>query len=168
MKASIVDTNVAVTANKSHGDLGCILACVEKLIEIQENGVVAIDDQGLIMGEYRRNLKVSRRPPVRTGDAFMVWMHDHEWNPERCEQVPITPVSDDRAFAEIPDNPGLKGFHRKDRKFLAVAITSRFRATILNTTDTDWWNYRKALSQIGVHVENLCLDAVKRPRSRRT
>jgi len=166
MKAVVVDTNVPMTANEADGDLACILACVEKLIEVLKNGVVSIDDHDLIMREYRRNLGLSRRPPIRTGDAFMIWMHDHEWDCERCERVAVTPKAHDpEDFEEIPADPHFAGFDRSDRKFLAVAIASRVRPTILNATDSDWWHYRVALAKHGIEVNNLCPGISARSRA---
>ena len=61
-------------------------------------------------------------------------------------------------FAEFPTDPALAGFDREDHKFAAVALAHQPGARVLNATDEDWWEYRKALEANGVQIEFLCLD----------
>ena len=61
MTAFVVDTNVAIVANRrgTHGDQRCQLACVEKLETVVAQDVVAIDDGHAILAEYGRLLRAS-------------------------------------------------------------------------------------------------------------
>ena len=77
MSVVVVDTNVAIVANGrkgAEGDLRCRLNCVEKLEHVVQQGIVAVDDCGLIFEEYRRHLNFSGAPGV--GDKFFKHMSD--------------------------------------------------------------------------------------------
>ena len=151
-----MDTNVAVVANgktPQAGD-GCVVACIEKLLEMRERHRLLLDEQGEILEEYRRHLSPSGQPGP--GDAFFKWLWSNQVNPEHCRQVPITPAGGGRGFAEFPDDPELAGFDRADRKFVAVAVGSGEPAPILNASDSDWWIHRTALHRHGVEIRFLC------------
>ena len=146
----IVDTNVAIAANgrETHADEECQLTCVEKL-ESLERKVVAIDNMGLILEEYGRNLNHSGNPGM--GDKFFKYVRDHQYWANRVLMVPVTESEDDRrGFEELPENT----FDRSDRKFLAVAVVAK--ATVLNATDSDWNEHKALTDDLGVEVEQLC------------
>ena len=147
----VVDTNVAIVANgrANHiADQRCVGACIDNLRNIVDKGRVAIDDGYRILDEYRRNLSPSGQPG--TGDMFFKWVWDNQANVDHVEQVKITPKPDHQDnFQEFPTDNRLRGFHTKDRKFVAVALASRSRPTVLNASDTDWWKYRKVLREFG-------------------
>lgn len=91
------------------------------------------------------------------GDAFLKWLWSNQANPERCQQVAITPIEDDPMdFAEFPADPALAGFDRSDRKFVAVAVGSGREPAILNATNSDWWDCRGTLGANGIRLEFLC------------
>ena len=162
MSPVIVDTNVAVVANDrhTHAGLDCIMACVNALSEIRNNACVLVDDRGLILDEYARNLSRAGQPGV--GDAFFKWLWESQWNPLHCRRIPITPMEPPRGFAEFPDDPELAMFDWDDRKFVATAIASGEEPRIFNATDRDWWEYRIALGRNSVGVEFLCPELMGR------
>ncbi len=145
-----MDTNVAIVASgRSHADLECQLACVEKLTELQRQGIVIVDAMGLIVEEYGRKLNRSGRPGL--GDAFFKHVIDHQHGGKQVQRVHITCSADERrGFEELPENT----LDRSDRKFLAVAVVSG--AAILNATDSDWAEQTALLEQLQVDIEQLC------------
>jgi hypothetical protein len=157
-----MDTNVAVVANgRTHqaGNL-CVETCITTLIEMRDHHRVLVDERGLILDEYRRHLSPSGQPGP--GDAFFKWLWNNQGNLDHCRQISITPVkSGSRSFEEFPDDPDLAKFHRKDRKFVAVAIASGEQPPILNASDTDWWDHRAALKRHRVEIRFLCLELMK-------
>ena len=147
--AFVVDTNVAVVANgrSGHVDEHCESACVEVLSAVVDQGVVVVDEIGLIFDEYLGRLSFGS-PGM--GGVFLKHVHDHQYSGERVRRVPITPAGDDRGFEELPPNK----FDRSDRKFLAVAVKGG--ADVLNATDSDWADNRKLTDRLGVRVRQLC------------
>lgn len=164
----VVDTNVGVVANNrqsAQASSGCILACIRALREIEQKGIVAIDDGWRIISEYRQNLNQSGQPGV--GDQFLKWVLRNLTNPNRCVQVRITnrPDSTDITdFVEFPEDAELADFDRSDRKFVAVAMAHPEHPPILNAVDSDWWIHNDALARHEVAVKFLCLDAVQQRR----
>ena len=154
-----MDTNVAVVANgrASQADDDCVATCVSELIDIRERHQVVLDDRGLIIEEYRRHLSPSGQPGP--GDAFFKWLWNNQGHPRHCRQVAVTPG--DRGFDEFPSDPDLEEFDPADRKFVAVAIASGDRPTVLNAADTDWWQHREALARHRVEVRFLCPDLMR-------
>lgn len=157
MSAYVIDTNVPIVANRlaDHVSPACVLNCIRRLVAVHNNGIVVLDDGGRILDEYTRHLSRSGQPGA--GDFFMKWIWLNQSVPERCEQVHIAPlVNDPENFSEFPTDSRLESFDRSDRKFVAVVKASQKRPTILNATDTDWWDHRVALKDNGVVVEFLC------------
>lgn len=157
MSAYVVDTNVPVVANgrADHVRPTCVLNCIHRLTKVLKDGIVVLDGGMLILHEYMDNMSMSGQPGP--GDFFMKWVWQNQGVAERCEQVRITPlVTDPENFAEFPYDARLASFHRKDRKFVAVARASRNNPTVLNAADTGWWRHRQALHDNGVQVMFLC------------
>jgi len=117
-------------------------------------GKIVLDEGHWIFSEYQDNLRSDRQPGV--GDAFLKWVYNYQWNPQRCDRVHLTPTEGGVNFAEFPNDPALTGFDRSDRVFVAVARAHPDSPPILNAVDTDWWLFRAALERNGVHVEFLC------------
>jgi hypothetical protein len=165
----VVDTNVGVVAND--GDPSrpprCVIACVEALQLVQHSRRLAIDDGNRILAEYCNNLKRSGRPGV--GDAFLKWVWDNRFNSSYCEQVAIhaRPNSRGEDFDEFPRDEDLRGFDHADRKFVAVAIASQSRPSVMNATDGDWFDYHQPLVRHGVKVEQLCPEVPRRSQKSR-
>ena len=159
----MVDTNVAVVANGRTPQAGiqCVETCVTTLIEIRDHHRLLVDEQGLILDEYRRHLSPSGQPGP--GDAFFKWLWDNQGHLDHCRQVSITPMrAGSRSFNEFPDDPDLARFDREDRKFVAVAVASEEWPPILNASDTDWWDHWAALKRHGVEIRFLCPELMKR------
>jgi len=155
----VVDTNVPVTANlvtRLHEVdeelIPCIIACIEAIQEVREKGGLVLDAGDEIYNEYRHSLSLKGMPGP--GDAFMKWVHDHRWSFPEVDRVPITPKGD--SYEEFPDHPGLAGFDRSDRKFVAVACAHPAKPVILQATDSKWWGWKDALEEAGVRVRFLC------------
>lgn len=117
-------------------------------------GKIVLDESNWILSEYQDVLRSDGQPGV--GDAFLKWVYDYQWNPHRCDRVPITPTEDAASFLEFPVDPDLAGFDRSDRMFVAAARSHPDSPSILNAVDTDWWIFRDALRRNGVTVEFLC------------
>ena len=153
----VVDTNVAIAANArdTHADFACQQACVRALRSLVE-GVVAIDDEDLVIDEYRRHLHHSGMPGV--GDMFFKHVFNNQYLPTRVRRAQISPTEDDgRGFEELPPNT----FDPSDRKFLAVAVVAK--AAILNATDSDWDEQALLMKRLGVEVQQLCPQHAAKP-----
>jgi len=156
MKTYVVDTNVAVVASgrSEQAGLGCIAACIDALEEIVNNGVLIVDDGGRVLREYMDHLSLSGQPGP--GDAFLKWV----WSVQATERVMKTKITpqgrDDDAFAEFPSDPALETFDRSDRKYVAVAVSSKQNPEVMNAVDSDWWNFREALQKHGIRLVFLC------------
>ena len=159
----VVDTNVPKVANQRAGNgkfpVDCVLACVDAIEHIVKKGGLIIDNNYEIYGEYRNNLAIRGEPGV--GDGFMKWIHDNQCQPEKVEQISIT--KSNSSYEEFPDHSDLVNFDTDDQKFVAVAnahsITNK--PPILQATDSKWWGWKDALSEVGIDVRFLCPDYVK-------
>lgn len=156
ISAVVVDTNVPVVANAmaDHAGEDCILNCIERLLQVQKKEKLLLDDDMRILQEYRGYLSPSGQPGV--GDMFMKWVWANQANPKHCRVISITPLEEKPYFLEFPRDDQLDGFDLSDRKFVAVAMASRFDPPILNTADTDWWNYREPFQKHGIRIEFIC------------
>ena len=160
----IVDTNVAKVANgeSPQASLNCINICINRLEQIMHGETkLVLDADWIILDEYSRNLSESGKPG--TGDRFLRWVLNNRIT--RCDLIRIIPVEgSETEFEEFPSDPALKGFHSKDRKFVAVALAHPERPTILEALDSGWWDFRDALSRHGATVEFICEDDIRRLR----
>ena len=158
---AVFDTNVAVVANgrRTHADAACQFRCIERLESIVASGTILIDDRQLILNEYRNRLTPTRGPA--TGDRFFLHVYRHQHVSDRVLRVPVTPRDDTPDhFEELPDDPRLDTFHRRDRKFAAVARVGQ--APVWNATDSDWAEHEQALLENGIIVEQLCPEHATR------
>lgn len=156
MSAYVVDTNVPIVANGNSPQASpeCVLACVEMLETVVDN-VTCIDDAMLVLDEYIRNVGLAGHPGL--GHSFVKWVHDNQAVEGRVERVAITPANTDPpSFEEFPADADLATFDLSDRKFVAVALTSKLRPIVLNAVDSDWWNDRVALNKNGIQITFLC------------
>jgi len=157
----VIDTNVWIMIDRSIAEvesteeLDCIDASRQWLRNfITSSDHLALDNQYLILREYRKNI-----PQGRLAEQYL---NQLEAQPrDRLIEVPIQ--LDENGHAILPTNitfadPG-------DRKFIAVAIQFTPYAPIINATDTDWGKEASILSAAGIIIEELC-DAYL--RSRRT
>ena len=136
-------------------DETCQLACVERLETLTKQGIVALDDGYLILGEYSNYLPKSGSAKG-TGDIFFIHVFNQRYNTNLVRRVSVTPVHDEKVgFEELPENT----FDRSDRKFLAVAVVAK--AKVLNAVDSDWAQHSKLMTDLGVDVEELCPQAIE-------
>ena len=159
----VMDTNVAIVANGKTDQAGanCIRECIKKLHQMMEEYCVLLDNRGLILDEYRKNLSPSGQPGP--GDAFFKWLFDNQGNLEHCRKVGVTP-NPEREFEEFPVDPKLSSFDHSDRKFVAVVLASGTSAQLLNASDSDWWHHRRDLEQHGIEIVFLCPELMKMRR----
>lgn len=158
MKA-VIDTNVLLVANGQHADVteDCVITCVTRLQALQRSGVVVIDDDHRIIGEYRH--KTSLKSPIGVGDKFLKWMLQHTGT-SRVEQVSLSETADNH-FAEFPDPELELLFDPPDRKFAAVAHAHPEKPVIWQAADSKWLGWWPALRAKGVEVDFLCPDYVR-------
>ena len=160
----VVDTNVPKVANglqeSPQASPQCVRTCISRIRGIMRGeDKLVLDESGLILREYRRNLHTSGQPGA--GDAFLGWIL--RTGAAMCESIPITPVYVPKInFEEFPNDPALKCFDEDDRKFIAVARAHPEKPPILQAVDSKWLNYREALTQNGVTVDYLCPEDVQR------
>ena len=163
METVVVDTNVAIVANRysdTHVDEACQLACVERLEALTKQGIVAIDDYDLILQEYSDHLGRSGGAKC-TGDMFFIHVFRHLYNTDIIRRDSVTPVQDEKTgFEELPKNT----FDHSDRKFLAVAVVAE--AKVLNASDSDWAQHSKLMTNLGVEVEEVCPHVIERKLQR--
>lgn len=162
--AVIIDTNVAVVANRKSEQASedCEQTCINRLLEITSGEVkLALDDERRIIEEYRANLSPTGQPGI--GDAFLKWVEMNWTNEEHCDRVSISPIEGSEAeFEQFPADVALKNFDLDDRKFVAVALAHSEKPPILQAVDSQWWNFRDALSRHEVRVEFLCEEDIQR------
>ena len=158
----IVDTNRPVVANgrSSQASPQCVINCLRRLREIQQGQILVLDDGWLIVKEYMKNLSSTGQPGV--GDAFLKWVLTNIGNPQRCQLVPITEISENN-FQEFPQDPALADLYLSDRKFVALALAHPEKPPILNAVDSDWRNFHDRLSTHGVRVKFLCSELISSP-----
>lgn len=157
MSKVVIDTNVLLVANSLHQDVSsdCIAECIKRLTTIQESGVIVIDDEYRILGEYGNKTKVT--PPKGVGDVFLKWLLRQAGNPKFVEVVSLTETEKD-CFVEFPDSQLEPLFDAPDRKFVAVAHAHTDRPTILQAADCKWLDWWPSLAQHGIQVDFICPD----------
>lgn len=163
-KKCVVDTNVPKIANlvmqqNRDSDVSdeCVLDCVDAIEHVTKNRALVLDAGDEIFDEYRQQLSMSGQPGV--GDGFMKWVHDSRWSLPKGNRVKITKNGD--SYEEFPHHPGLENFDISDRKFVAVANAHHQKPPILQATDSKWWGWKDALTQVGITVIFVCPDYVR-------
>jgi hypothetical protein len=106
-----------------------VLACIEAIERVMSVAEpIAIDELGMIVDEYLRNLSMAgpagHRRSVREVDPR------HQWRAETCVRVAIPPED---SFDELPTEL-TDLVDPSDRKFVAVAV-AHGEATILEATE---------------------------------
>ena len=166
MDTFIVDTNVIVIANDTDDKRkDCRDRCQARLKETISHGEkVVIDDGQHILREYRRNANPNSRKGI--GDLFVKRLLQNLGNSNVCTMVPITPLAGNGTdFAEFPnEDEALKNFHKKDRKFIAVALAHQQDVgetpTILLAIDRGWLPFTAALATHGVKIDLICEEDI--------
>ena len=170
MGSVIIDTNVMVVANGKaaapQARCKCIIRCRARLAEILKGTeMILLDDKKRMIQEYKNNLNATGRGH---GDRFWQELVRRMWRQEEGQEkvirVRITPAAGNGTdFEEFPnDDASLKHFHKKDRKFVAVALAyqhdSGQEVPILKAEDSGWEEFRDALAAHGVRVDAICED----------
>ncbi len=160
----VVDTNVPKNANLAIDPTAipdelvlCVQVCVHSIENIMKNGGVVLDANGEIFTEYRKQLSMSGQPGV--GDSFLKWLHYNQYTFPETDRVPITKDGD--SYDEFPDHVDLTEFDIPDRKFIAVANAHPDRPSVLQSTDSKWWGWKKGLEESGISLNFLCPDYIK-------
>lgn len=146
----------------------CVIRCRLRLREILSGPeMVLLDDKKRIIQEYRNNLNENGRG---FGNQFWLELKRRFYNPkgypETAIAVQITPLSGNGTeFEEFPnDDAALNNFHKKDKKFVAVALVYQRdfgqEAPILKAEDSGWEKFRAALAVHGVQVESICEEDI--------
>jgi len=163
-KKYLLDTNVPKTANLAIDPAAipdelvlCVQACIEAVEHVVRNGGLVLDASNEIFDEYRQQLSMQGQPGV--GDSFMKWVHDNQYKMPDVERVEIT--RNGESYDQFPDHSGLKLFDNSDRKFIAVANAHPDKPPVLQATDSKWWGWKDALSDVGISVLFLCPDYVQ-------
>ena len=153
MSEVIIDTNVAVIANRQNANvvISCVDACVLFLTAARNAHVVLIDVGDEIRAEYAGALQMRR--PYELGAQFLIHVLQHQYNPARVRRVPLD-KTDAGAFADFPNTAHLAAFDPSDRKF--AALSRKTNVPVTNATDSDWADHRTALTANGVVVHFLC------------
>jgi len=150
MTVVIVDTNVPLVANGSCEGVSakCRLATIDFLESLLHRGKIAIDLEGAIEEEYRRQLGVGS-PGV--GSRFI-----QKFFSEAADRVVrvSAPIDGHGHHKKFKFDGTLKRFDRSDRKFVAVAVETG--AEIYNATDSDWLEHNEELSRRGIKLRFIC------------
>lgn len=157
----VIDTNVLLVANEKHADASpeCVLDCVDHLEEVQNGGVVVIDDAWRIVSEYQNKTQPNR--PKGVGDVFLKWVLQNLGNAQRVQQVTLNDTPEG-CYAEFPVPALQKRFDPPDRKFAAVANAHPDKPPVWQAADCKWLDWWPELQSAGVLVEFLCPDDVRR------
>lgn len=170
MDAVIIDTNVMVVANgrsaAPQASEKCVALCRKRLREIlQGPEIILLDDKKRIIKEYRNNLNEKGRS---FGDRFWLELKRRLYNPKSYPNTVLTvgirPLAGNGTeFEEFPnDDTGLENFHKKDKKFVAVAIAYQTNhekdSPIQKAEDSGWEKYKATLESHGVQVYAICDD----------
>lgn len=155
----VIDTNVLVTAEGGpEASRSCTVNCQRRLLEVREEGCVALDSSWQIIKEYRANLTTSRQPGL--GFRFLEWVLNTRSAPGHCSWVNITSHRA-RGYEEFPEHDRLGDFDWSDRKFVAVAAAHSPKLPILQATDSKWVGWSHALSECGIEVEFVCESEIE-------
>ena len=159
MSLCIVDTNVAINANVNVPDelIDCALGCIKVIENVMDHKNLVLDENGEIFEEYRHKLSLKGQPGV--GDKFLKWVHDNQWNLPAGNRVSITKNAD--SYNEFPVHEGLSDFDISDRKFIAVSNAHPKKPKIYQATDSKWWGWKDALSEVGIGVDFICPEYIE-------
>ncbi|SEP49900.1 hypothetical protein SAMN02990966_07448 [Rhodospirillales bacterium URHD0017] len=153
MTEVIVDTNVAVVANKQNSSVvaTCVDACMVFITTARNQHIVLMDDGDAIRQEYAQALQQSR--PYGLGALFLQHVYQYQYDPTRVRRVPLA-IAVDGGYADFPNDAMLANFDISDRKFAALARKTGVPVT--NATDSDWADNIATLNAHGIAVDFLC------------
>lgn len=172
MTFRVIDENVLIVAN----DISRILRDVDPLcpeadddcraaaLDFLENCAKArlkilVDDAGLVIEKYRSRMSGSGQPG--SGDAIFRYIIENQYADSGVVRVTLT-TADDGSFAEFPADEELTNFDRSDRIFVAISAAGPKPNRIVNCIDSDWSESSTALQRVGIQVEELCPQCIRR------
>ena len=163
MSELVVDTNVWVMVDKvvedteTEEEKQCINSCQQWLeLFVSGDDLLVLDDFATwqIMTEYRNN--------VRSGGVAESILN--RLSSTIFHRLVLKPIDFDSDRIAIVPSP-LDRIHKKDRKFVAVAMQCEPFATIYHATDRGWVTNRPLLEENGLTVLGLCPQLVEASRS---
>ena len=163
MKYIIIDTNVPLKAANTHPkddiDRNCSQSCFSFISTLMKSKdkIIVLDSGREIVKEYEKNIDIHSERSVAS--EFLMWIYRNNLNGKICLQE-ITKTGEN-TYAEFPESPKLIGFDRSDRKFVALAKAHPSNPNIYNGSDTDWWDYREAQEEEGIHIVFLSEEYMK-------
>ena len=163
MAEYIIDTNVWVVASGGHeGAFGdCVMACIELLSGLREQGAALVMDESSFLGECPGNSVLRElKDNLREGG----YGHDLFWN-HVFHNGCFTPVriDHDDEGAALPmvilqreQDGSTNSFEPSDRKWIALQLAHPLHPEIHNAVDGDWEKARQDLATYGIRVKQLC------------
>lgn len=150
----LIDTNVLIAANHPPGtSIACALEAIQLLRQVQQNGILVLDDGLRVLNEYRNHCNSSGRP--NPGDEFYLWAL-LQYDPALCHRIALE-AHDERGFVKFPADPALARFDPSDRKFVALSRSHPDNPAIVVAADSDWLHDEAILLTHGVRVKFLCV-----------
>jgi hypothetical protein len=163
MPDHVVDTNVLVVASLN----------VESEVPLSHRGDVidwlsayrhdparrlVLDGQWRIWNEYKRNVENNADQNL----GFKVVL-------EKLQNARFHTVEfDGQGHALLPNDLAAAVRDRDDRKFVAVALADNGKSTLVNASDTDWYDAEAGLKEHGIVVEQLIEDWCRRKHREKT
>ena len=151
-KRYVIDTNVPIVANgrqNSDGGKQYSIDCREKagrfVKYVLESGTPLVDGDGAILCEYRKNLDSSRQG---IGDLF----YREILQRGIAERIDLPKKG--KEYQDVPQEIIRAGFHRKDRKF--VALAKKENVPVVVAVDSGWPAHFPLLQRHGVCVWFVC------------
>ncbi len=153
MTEVIIDTNVAVVANRQNPDVaqGCVDNCIAFITAAHSQHVVIVDDADAVRQEYAQALQQSR--PYGLGALFLQHVYQQQFNPNRVRRVNL-PIGPDGEYVDFPGGGALATFDPSDRKF--AALSKQTGVAVTNAVDSDWADHLAHLHAAGIVVDFLC------------
>lgn len=151
MPKYVIDTNVAVIANGLDEGISsdCKIKAIKLLQDAVGNGIIYLDDEGRMQGEYRNYLNPRGQPGV--GDRFFLEVINS--HPDKVVRVELR-KGEDGEYLDLPKPVIDAGFDPSDRVFAALA--KKVRSKIYNAVDTDWLEHREVIEENGIRIVFIC------------
>jgi hypothetical protein len=155
MTDHVIDTNVLLVASAaapsspfddSHVPLAQQTTTFDWLVAFNGDSdrKLVLDECSRIVNEYRNKL---------TPQDYGLQVISHKWD-TCCRFVPLDWDSDGNASVSTP----FCQFDPSDRKFLAAALTDPNTISIVNATDSDWFEIEDELRVAGVAIFHVIED----------
>lgn len=165
---AVIDTNVLVVsrvgapaAETEHDSSPDQKQTVAEWLQafIHSDARLALDQQGKIADEYRRNT---------TEQDIGFFVVDQKWQQQRVDPFPVDYDKNDTAM--VPAHMKDVIHDHADRKFVAVAlgvVEQHGHATVFNATDTDWLEWAQQLTLESIDVQQLLPEWLERTHARK-